>query len=158
MVMIFCTNTIFAQSDSKNNVPGAVITAFAAKYPKAEVKNWAIENDEYTAKAKGDNGKYFATFDKNGDWVKTVSKFNWPWHLTPVVRKAFKNSQYGAWHIYGINIVEKPSGQFYQVMVDDANHPVDAFHQNVSTQNRLLEFKSDGELVKEKNTDEIATL
>ncbi len=152
--MIFCSGNIFAQNNNKNIVPGNVLAALNTKYPQAEVKNWNIVNNEYTAKAKDDHHKYYATFDKNGNWIKTTSKFNWPWHLSPAVKKAFRKSNYGSWHIYGINIVETPSGKFYQVMVDDTTHPIDALHQNVQTENRLLEFKPNGELMKEENINE----
>jgi hypothetical protein len=151
LVMIFCTSNIIAQSNNKNEVPATVLAAFAAKYPNAAIKNWNVNNGEYIAKAKAGNRKYFATFDNKGAWIKTVSKFNWPGSLSPLVRKAFNKSKYSAWHIYEINLVDTPSGQFYQVMVDNTNPPIDAFHQDLQISDWLLEFKSNGELISERN-------
>ena len=158
LLMVICASHAIAQSNVNNPMPTAVTTAFTTKYPNATIKNWNVINDEYTAKAKDDHHKYYATFDKNGTWLKTTTKFNWPWHLSPVVRKAFKKSEYGAWHIYGINIIETPAGEFYQVLVDDANHQADALHQEIFTRNRVLEFKPDGELIKGNNINETSML
>jgi len=149
VAMVFCTSLIFAQSNNTTEVPAAVQSAFAAKYPNAQVKNWEATNNRFTAKAKEAGHKYFATFDKNGNWVNTITKYNWPGHMSPNVKQAFKKSEYGSWHIYGINIVESPAGQVYQVMVDDANHKINANHQELFTVNHTIEFKQDGNLVKE---------
>ncbi|MBB3055767.1 PepSY-like domain-containing protein [Mucilaginibacter gotjawali] len=149
MAMVFCTSLIFAQANNKNEVPANVQAAFTAKYPNAQVKDWEAVNEQFTAKAKEAGHKYFATFDKNGNWVNTVTKYNWPGHLSPPVKEAFKKSEYSGWHIYAINIVESPAGQVYQVMVDDANHKINANHQELFTVNHTIEFKQDGNQVKQ---------
>ncbi len=158
LAMIFCTSNIIAQSNKKIEIPTTILTTFASKYPKATVKNWSMNNNEYTAKAKEGGHKYYATFDENGRWIKTVSKYNWPWKLSPVVRKAFYKSEYGAWHIYGVHIIETPSGEFYQVLIDNTNQPADALHQSVLTVNKVVEYKSTGEFIKEKGTNETSML
>jgi len=147
--MVFCTTFIFAQSNNKNEIPATVQAAFTAKYPNAQVKDWDVANDQFTAKAKEASHKYFATFDKNGNWVNTVTKYNWPGHLSPPVKAAFKKSEYSSWHIYGINIVQSPAGQVYQVMVDDANHKINSNHQELFTVNHTIEYTQDGNQVKE---------
>jgi hypothetical protein len=148
VLMMFYTNHIIAQSIYKN-IPPVVIKTFTGKYQGAVVKNWSTANNWYTVKATEGAHKYYATFDQSGKWIMTTEKVNWPWHLPPVIKTAFNNSQYGAWNIYTVKIVEKPSGQFYQLTVDDRNHPVDMFHDNLFTQNRVIEFKSDGEVIKQ---------
>jgi len=158
VVMIFCATTVNAQFVDKNNVPANVTAAITAKYPKADVKSWQLTNGAYTAKVKEGGNKYFVTFDKNGAWVYTVSKHNWPGALSPVVKKAFNKSNYGAWHIYGVNIVDSPKGQIYQVMIDDSNHRVNARHNEIFTDNRMVEFKSTGEFVGEKDVVDTAML
>ena len=147
-LMMFYANHIIAQSIYKN-IPPVVITTFTVKYPGADVKNWSTGSNEYTAKAIKDGHKYYATFDQNGQWIMTTKKVNWPWHLPSEVKTAFRKSEYGSWNIYTVKIVEKPSGQFYQITVNDSNHPVDIFHDNLFTQNRVIEFKSNGEFIKE---------
>jgi len=158
IVMISCTTQAIAQSNSKTDVPSAVLAAFTAKYPNATIRSWNTGKNEYTAKAKEGSHKYFATFDKNGAWIQTVSKHNWPGSLSPAVKKAFNKSEYAAWHIYGVNIVDSPSGQVYQVMIDDSNHRINARHQEQFTDNRMVEFKSTGEFIGEKNITDTAML
>ena len=153
VLMMFYTSHITAQTNANNNVPANITTAFAAKYPKATIKNWKADNNCYTAKVRENGRKYYATFDQRGNWIKTTIKLNWPWKLSPAVRHAFNKSKYGAWHIYAVNNVETPSGQFYQLMVDNANHPIDAFHQDLITEDHSVEVRADGTLIKEDITD-----
>ncbi len=158
IAMIACATSIFAQSNNGADVPQNIAAAFKTKYPDAQVKSWITNNDGYTAKAKGSNGKYFASFDKSGNWTKTVTTYYWPGHLTPEVRNAFRKSEYGGWHIYRTNVVETPAGKFYQVLVDDSNHKINANHQELFTEDRLVEYKATGELVVDKNINYNPTL
>jgi Putative beta-lactamase-inhibitor-like, PepSY-like len=153
VLMMFYTNHIIAQGSKKNDIPSNVSTAFAAKYPKAEVKNWTADTTgiEYTATAKESHHKYYATFDKNGKWVETVTKYNWSWDLSPIVKKAFRKSKYGYWHVYSVNVVDSPSGQICKISVNNTNHPVDAYHQDVLPLEHLLIFKMNGDFVEERN-------
>lgn len=154
VLMAFYTSHVLAQND--RNIPETVIKAFAARYPKAEVKSWTVGNNGYTAKAKEGGHKYFATFDKNAGWIGTTTKVNWPWNLPPAIKIAFKKSKYGAWNIYTVNILESASGRFYQIVVDDRNHPVDIFHQELVNERRLLEFRSNGEFIKESAKETVS--
>jgi hypothetical protein len=156
VALVFCAANINAQNNS--DIPNAVTAAFAAKYPKAEIKSWNLVNDLYVAKAKDENGKYSASFDKSGAWVKTTIKYSWPWHLKPEVKAGFKKSKYSAWHIYAVNKVEKPTGEFYEILIDDANHKISAFHQELLTTNWLLEFKANGEFITERNINDSPAL
>jgi len=149
-LMITFTIPVLAQK-TDNNIPSNVTASFATKYPKAEVKKWDVADDGYTAKAKEGSHKYFATFDKYGNWVKTVTKHNWSWDIDPVVKKAFRKSKYGYWHVYAVAVIDSPTGQICQVMVNDTNHPVDALHQDILSKEHLLVFKMNGELVEEKD-------
>ena len=149
LVILYSSHTT---AQSKNaDVPSTISTAFTAKYPKAELKNWKAIDDGYTATAKEGHHKYFATFNKDGKWIQTVTKYNWSWNLTPVVKKAFRKSKYGYWHVYHVDVIDAPSGQFCQIMVNDTNHPVDALHQDVLPREHLLIFKMNGDFVDEKN-------
>jgi hypothetical protein len=150
VMILFCANST-AQAKTVNDVPSAVANAFKTKYPNATVKNWDLADNIYTAKAKDEHGKYYASFDNNGNWVNTTIKYNWPGHLTPAVKKAFRNSEYSGWHIYGVNVIESPSGQSYQVLVDDANHKINSNHQELFTLDHLLEYKANGELMQDKS-------
>ena len=153
--VLFTANT-FAQSTA--TVPDAVSASLKSKYPDAVVKKWTTVDNEYTAKTRNDGKKQYISFNNGGNWVKTVTRYNWPGHLNPVVNKAFKTSQYGAWHVYGVNVVETPAGQFYQVLVDDSNHKINSNHQELFTETRLVEFKATGELIADKNINDNPTL
>jgi hypothetical protein len=144
MVTIFCANTVFAQKSSKN-VPATVVAAFTSKYPKAEIKNWDISNDEFTAKAKEGDHKFYVTFDNNGTWVKTASKINWSWNLPADVRASLKSSKYAGWRVDGVKKIESPTGEFYQVLVDNVYLQVDADHA-VFAENWIVNFKPGGEI------------
>ena len=148
ILIMFTLSGIAAQSIS-TNVPAAVTNAFIAKYPDAEIKHWNMLNSLYIAKVSAKNHNYTVAFNPNGDWVSTTEKINWPWNLPAVIKSALNKSKYKNWNIYNVKIVEKPSGQFYQVLVNDRNHPIDIYHQDLVTEQRIIEIKADGELIKE---------
>ncbi|HZY38873.1 MAG TPA: PepSY-like domain-containing protein [Mucilaginibacter sp.] len=147
--MIFCTTHIFAQS--ANIVPNTVSTAFAAKYPKAEIRKWSGANGNYTAEAKDSHQKFYATFDQNGNWINTASGISGSWNLPSEIRASIRNSKYSAWKIDGIKKVDSPSEGFYQVCVDNGYLQADANRALMFTENKVLNIKADGSIVAEKN-------
>jgi hypothetical protein len=150
MLMIGYTNNIIAKPISKNDVQANVIATFTAKYPKAEVKGWQLANDEYTAKAKENGRKFFATFDKNGQWIKTTIQISWSRNLPADVRAALKESKYAAWRVDKIKKIETPDGEFYQVLVDNVDQQIDADHMGFA-ENYVLNFKPGGEIFAEQS-------
>jgi len=151
MLMIFSADNIFAQSGPKSNVPDAVLSAFAAKYPKAEIKKWNVNNDGFTAKAADGHQKFNATFDQSGQWLNTTSSVSWSWKLPSEVRAALKSSKYAAWRVDGIKKVETPSSGFYLVCVDNADLQPDGAHALVFTENKVVTFKPTGEISSAKS-------
>ena len=142
---LFITNGI-AQAKSETNIPQVVMLSLNNKYPGAIVKKWTVQGNVYTAKAVVDGHKYFATFDKHGNWISTASNVNWAYKMPKVINSAYQKSPYNNWTVYFAKKVEKPSGEFYQLLVDDVNLHVGINHQLVYTQNKMLEFKADGML------------
>ena len=149
--LVFYVNHIMAQEKSDQNIPQNVEAAFSAKYPSAKLKNWKKKDNNYTARYVFSGHKYYATFDEQGNWEQTESKIGWPWHLPVTVKAALKKSKHGSWNTYSVKDVEKPTGKYYQILVDNANHPADAFHENGSNMYWVVEVKADGELIDEKN-------
>jgi putative PepSY-like beta-lactamase-inhibitor len=147
LMVVLSMNTI-AQVSSSKAIPQTVITSFNAKYPGAGVKSWKIENGKYVAKAIVDNHKCFVTFDINGNWLNTMSKIKWTWTLPKEVYESYKKTKYRAWHIDYLTKIEMPSGDFYQVIVDDSNQQPDPDHALLFASDKLLEFKPDGTLAK----------
>jgi len=151
MVMgLFITNGI-AQAKSENDIPQAVVLSLNNKYPGAIVKKWKVQNNAYTAKTIVGGHKYFATFDKSGNWVSTASSVNWAYKLPKIIRSAQQKTPYNNWTVYFAKKVVKPSGEFYQLMVDDVNLHVGVNNQAVLTQDKMLEFKADGTLTRIKD-------
>jgi len=146
IVMIFCVSNIFAQSTT-TTVPNSVSAAFAAKYPKAELKKWSETSGSYIAEAKDDHQKFYASFDQSGNWLSTASKISWSWKLPSDVRTSLRNSKYAAWKIDGIKKVDSPSDGFYQVCVDDHFLHRDGAHALAFTNNKVLNIKANGEIV-----------
>jgi len=151
ILMIGCTNNIFAQSNSKNNIPAAVVTAFTAKYPNAAIKKWNVNNDGFTARAIDGHQKFYASFNQNGEWLNTTSSISWSWNLPSEVRAALKSSKYAAWRVDGIKKVESPSAGVYQVCVDNADLQPDGAHALVFTENKVVTFKPSGEILSSKS-------
>jgi hypothetical protein len=143
LMVVFSINTI-AQTSSEKAIPQNVISAFSAKYPGAIVKSWKAEHDQYIAKAIINNQKCFVKFDQDGGWINTMSKIKWTWNLPKDVLASYKKTKYRAWHIDYLTKVESPSGDLYQVIVDDSNLQPDADHALLFASDKLLEFNPDG--------------
>lgn len=149
-LMMFYSNHIWAQSNN-NDIPQNVTSAFAAKYPGVNADKWRLTDNGYAAKAKIEGHTYTVDFDKTGNWVQSSTKINWPWKLPAAIKTGFNNTKYKNWNMYSVRLIDKPSGRYYQITVNDANHPVDAFHQEQYTDTRLVELRSDGEYVKDEH-------
>lgn len=145
MLMAVLSINSIAQTNSKV-IPQVVLTSFNAKYPGAEVKSWQTEDDKYIAKTILDNHKCFAAFDKNGNWINTLSKIKWSQDLPKEVLASYKTTKYRSWHIDYLVKVETPLGSSYRVIVDDSNQQPDADHALLFASDKLLEFKPDGTL------------
>ena len=147
IVVMAISMNVSAQNKSDNTVPQIIISAFNNKYPNAEVKRWKIEDDRFIAKVIIKNSKSFAAFDKNGKWINTVTKITWPWKLPKPVNAALSKTKYGNWHVYSMAKLERPSGNFYRIVVDDGNLTADATRQFPLATDKLLEFKADGTMI-----------
>jgi hypothetical protein len=148
VVIIFCTSSASAQNNNK--VPAEITAAFTVKYPKGEVKKWVVTNNQFTAKAKEAGQVFYATFNKNSQWLQTTSAISWSWKLPADVNGALKQSKYAAWRVDKLKKVETPNGDFYQVLVDNLFLQPDADHAAFAD-NYILEFKPNGELFNTKS-------
>lgn len=149
MAMFLCSDAVIAQN-SNNTIPTAVSTAFTAKYPKATIKTWRTDKTGFVAKASEGNQKFYAAFDQNGNWVNTVSKISWSWNLPAEVRASLKSGKFAAWRIDGIKKIETPLKNFYEVCVDNSYLQPDADHALAFTDNKVLDFNSNGQVVAEE--------
>jgi hypothetical protein len=145
MIVLFAA-ALNAQPHDTKNIPETVVAALKQKYPTAELKGWNVNDDVYTAKIRLDGKKYFTAFNKNGDWINTVSKISWTWDLPKPVNEGFKNSQYRSWNIYDIHQITKPSGVFYQLTVNNANFTEISHSEGHFATERQIEFNVNGAL------------
>ncbi|MGZ3751824.1 MAG: hypothetical protein ACXVJB_02800 [Mucilaginibacter sp.] len=143
LMVAFSINTI-AQTSSEKTIPQTIINSFNAKYPGVSVKNWKSSGDKYVAKAVISNHKSFVTFGNNGAWINTTTRISWPWKLPKNIKESYGKSKYHSWHLYSVMRIEKPVGESFGLMVDNGNLQIDATHQSVLPNEKLLEFSSDG--------------
>lgn len=150
MLMVCFSSAIIAQP-ANSNIPAAVTGAFNTKYPTATLKHWQEKKGVYTAKVIIDNHKYFAAFNKDGGWLSTASNIGWTCTVPKVVNEAYRKTNYNTWHVYIVKKVEKPTGEFYQLLVDDSNLHIGQHAEPIYTVKKLLEFKADGALAMVKD-------
>ena len=145
IAMMSCAYNVIAQAKGNNNVPDNVSSAFTAKYPAAQVKNWNATDEGYVSKAKENGSVFYATFDKKGNWMQTTTQIGRSRNLPSPVMASLKNSKYAAWRVDKIKKVETPTGNFYQVLVDNLNLQTDQAHMGFAD-NIILNFQPSGEL------------
>jgi hypothetical protein len=143
----------FAQNPSNNIVPPAVSIAFKTKYPQAQIKSCKRNKSGYEVKFDLDKTKYSALYDQQGNWIKTIANVSWQWHLPKAVKTGLKKSSHGTWHPYDINLVETSGGQYYSVLVNNTNHPIDFAHQLVLTEDWEIDVTPSGKVINEKQVN-----
>jgi hypothetical protein len=129
------------------NIPQNVGAAFSGKYPSAKLKKWKMKDALYIASFKEDGKNASATFDQHGSWLETDLKMSGLRQLPSVVKQTYDQHKQSAWNIYAVTCTEKPSGILYQIKADDANRPVDAYHQSVVPQDWLIEIDQQGKWI-----------
>ncbi len=70
------SNFAFAQDKkiSNDQVPGAVSSAFKAKFPTVADAKWEMEGTNYEACFKQNGSEVSANFDKDGNWLETETE------------------------------------------------------------------------------------
>ncbi|HTK22371.1 MAG TPA: PepSY-like domain-containing protein [Mucilaginibacter sp.] len=135
------------QAKSSNVIPDAVTSGFNKKYPNAKVRRWKTEENKYVAKTEINGHRCSVAFEKNGNWVNTITRIRWTHQLPSNVYEAYKKSKYNSWDVYSLAKVEKQSGDYYRVIVDDRNAKVSSDRQPLFITEKLLEFKANGTLI-----------
>jgi len=118
MMIIFCCGLItaksFAQKVTEAEVPQVVNDAFVAKFSGATEIQWEKENAtefevEFTFNAKS----YSANFTADGTWKETEYKIKST--ELPSDVKSTITKEYVGYTISKAEVVESPSGSFYEV-------------------------------------------
>lgn len=135
-IVIIALVTLFScQNTVKGQVPDAVKTAFATKYPGETDPDWEIDaNKNWEAHFKKEGEKYRADFSPNGQWIETessISKSDLPKAIKTIIKNKF-----GSEDITEIEFVTSATkGTFYDV----------EFKQK--GKNKDVEFRANGEII-----------
>ena len=130
-----------------NNIPPAVLTAFSAKYPQAQLKHWKIKNNVCTASFAAANKKYIASYSADGTWISTVRNIRHVSSLPDQARMFLKKS-YASWHIDNMERLRTPSQNVYQVEIDNDSGNKMHYEDAGSFEDYLLCFNDEGKLIK----------
>jgi len=124
--MMGVTSTIaFAQNIV---IPEKVQTAFSAKFPQGQLKNWTIENGQFVVSFVMDNRDCEAAYTKDGSWLSTLIIYNHIFkHLTPVMRDELRNSVYAGYHLDQAKSMQMPNMDMLLLTLDNANSNISAY-------------------------------
>ena len=147
IILIAIAAELKAQAINSTSIPEVVVASFNKKYPGSKIRRWKAKENKFIAKAEINGHICSITFDKNGDWLSTISRIRWTRQLPQAVYIAYKKSKYNSLNVYYIARIERQSGESYRIIADDRNASVDASSQPLFITNELLEYKADGMLV-----------
>ncbi|MDR1645424.1 MAG: PepSY-like domain-containing protein [Tannerellaceae bacterium] len=118
-----------------------VQNTFDSRYPGAQSVAWSIEKDYYVATFTLASGSANAWFNQEGEWLLSVKEQSGE-HLSHKITEAFYNSNYAAWSVEEINILERLNmGVLYVINVSEGNRRADIYYSKL------------GNLVKVNNQD-----
>jgi len=133
--------TSTAQDKDIVNVPEAVKSAFAQRFPKAEGTKWELEDKtDYEAGFKQAGVKYSAKFSATGAWMETEHKIKKE-ALPELVQKALA-ANYAGYKVEGAEQAETPEGMFYEVDLEKGEQEMEVL------------FSADGKVVKSQVEEE----
>ena len=131
-----------------NNVPQAVLTAFSAKYPQAQLKSWKTKHNTCTASFVINNKNYKAAYSTDGNWLNTVRNIRHTSSLPSEVSLYLKKGSYASWHIDDMERVRTPLQNMYQVEVDNNSGNKMIYEGGGSFEDKVLCFNDHGKLIK----------
>ncbi len=101
-----------AQKITPNKVPGAVGSAFRAKFPQAQQDSWFVaDSGNYQVQFFNEKKVQSATFSDKGLWLQTETEINLN-QLPAAVNRSF-NSQFQGFSVQEVYMVETPKGVTY---------------------------------------------
>lgn len=107
----------FAQGQTKKDVPVAVKSAFAEKFPSAKKIKWDMESAmEWEAEFKMDGREYSANFLTDGTWQETEHEIK-----TADIPESIKQilaQDFAGFKIEEVEISEKSDARAYEIAVE----------------------------------------
>jgi Protein of unknown function (DUF2874). len=109
-------------------VPQSVHAAFWEKYPNAKRVEWENKGNYKVADFIHDNMEKEAWFHYDGGWHMTETDIPYG-RLPQAVKDAFQASEYAAWRIDDIDMIEKNGEEtIYIIEVESMNRDVDLYY------------------------------
>lgn len=137
----FAFSNAFSQKITPNQVPGAVGSAFRARFPQAQQDSWQLaDSGAYKVQFFNQKKVQSATFSDKGVWMETETEINMN-QLPAPVSKAF-SSQFEGFNVQEVYQVETPKGTTYELTAFKGKDSYD------------LEFSAKGDLVSKELYEE----
>jgi hypothetical protein len=127
------------------DVPKKVNAAFVAKFPAAEFVEWAMENGDYTAQFSEEDYSISCSFDKTGNWTKTITEI-YEEDLAETITTFLKENYYSS-SVVLVAKIETPDDISYSVSIE-VEIESDDEEEDVETKGYTLIFNKDGKLIK----------
>lgn len=115
--------------DDDNYTPdGKIQEAFITKYPNAERVEWEKKHDHYVADFYLDGIEREAWINAQGEWVMTESDIRFD-NLPAEVQTAFNASEYKAWKIDDVDMLERVEMEpVYVIEVEQGKQEFDLYY------------------------------
>lgn len=133
MTLHSCDN----DDDDRINVPQELQNAFDALYQNVQRLEWETEGNYYVAEFWKDNLEKSAWFDRQFQWMMTETDLPYQ-QLPSAVRNAYEASQYAAWRVDDVDMVERLQAETVYVIETEQGES-----------EASLYYTADGILVKE---------
>ena len=153
IALILMMGVMSARAFAQNvTVPQKVQTAFSAKFPQVQLKNWKMENGQYVASFISDNRECEAAYDPAGNWVSTLTIYRHIFkHLTPVMRDELRNSVYASYHLDQVKSLQMPNMDMLLLTLDNDNGNMSAYENAGFVDMATVYFDHSGRLIKSIN-------
>jgi hypothetical protein len=150
LIFIMVSISFNTMAQKTDGVSQNTLSAFSAKYPHAQVKNWKEKKGIDMATFTMDGKKYQASYSQDGNWLMTERIVRHMASLPEELRSYLKTSKYASWNIDDMKKVHMPGQDEYQLHVD--NHSGSPFRYNdaVSADDQMLRFDVRGKLLNVK--------
>lgn len=128
---LVATGTLLAGCDKDDDnirVDRTIDNAFHNQYPSVTRVEWERKNDYYVADFRQNNAEIEAWYDHQGVWYMTETDVRYA-DLPQAVKDAFEQSEYAAWRIDDIDMLEYPDREtVYIIEIEQGKAEYDLYY------------------------------
>lgn len=124
---------------------GKLARSFETLYPAVHARKLYIKDSVCTVFFTQNKNKMAASFDIDGEWMRTESVIPKIKQLPPDVKRGFFNSQFAAWYVEMMQKEETATDTVYRITVNNGNL-LDGDHFAPFFVKYRLDFSTSGEL------------